>query len=182
MAERSFSQLPISSSHIGRRTGNTRRGIFPVSEYWIHAIPVIVFLCFFTLWIFSHSGSLFLRFFNLRKDFPEKMSLSDFGFGYSERHERWRDNVDTSSWEIHGREKRVSCQFSDSCFLCCFTSLLSSRRRRLYQSESHNFSQRNSIAAKCNPVGEQSKTATRSLISERRKVSFSFLLISFMNR
>ncbi|KAL9855682.1 putative protein kinase RLK-Pelle-RLCK-VIIa-1 family [Arabidopsis thaliana] len=40
------------------RTGNTRRGIFPVSEYWIHAIPVIVFLCFFTLWIFSHSVSV----------------------------------------------------------------------------------------------------------------------------
>ncbi|CAH8251520.1 unnamed protein product [Arabidopsis lyrata] len=58
MAERSFSQLPISSSHIGRKTQNSRRGIFPVSEYWIHAIPVIVFLCFFTLWIFSHSVSV----------------------------------------------------------------------------------------------------------------------------
>ncbi|CAA7026267.1 unnamed protein product [Microthlaspi erraticum] len=58
MTERSFSQLPISSSHGGRRMANTRRGIFPVSEYWIHAIPVIVFLCFFTLWIFSHSVSI----------------------------------------------------------------------------------------------------------------------------
>ncbi|CAH2038623.1 unnamed protein product [Thlaspi arvense] len=58
MTERSFSQLPISSSHGGRRTLNTRRGIFPVSEYWIHAIPVIIFVCFFTLWFFSHSVSL----------------------------------------------------------------------------------------------------------------------------
>ncbi|KAJ4871921.1 Protein kinase superfamily protein [Raphanus sativus] len=56
--ERSFSQLPISSSHGGRRMMNTRRGVFPVSEYWIHAIPVIIFLCFFTLWFFSHSVSL----------------------------------------------------------------------------------------------------------------------------
>ncbi|KAF8110300.1 hypothetical protein N665_0085s0029 [Sinapis alba] len=58
MAERSFSQLPISSSHGGRRMMNTRRGVFPVSEYWIHAIPVIIFLCFFTLWFFSHSVRL----------------------------------------------------------------------------------------------------------------------------
>ncbi|CAN8311583.1 unnamed protein product [Cochlearia groenlandica] len=58
MAERSFSQLPISLSHSSRRMINSRRGIFPVSEYWIHAIPVIVFLCFFTLWFFSHSVSL----------------------------------------------------------------------------------------------------------------------------
>ncbi|KFK43100.1 hypothetical protein AALP_AA1G080200 [Arabis alpina] len=58
MAERSFSQLPISSSHSGRRMINTRRGLFPISEYWIHAIPVIVFLCFFTLWCFSNSVSV----------------------------------------------------------------------------------------------------------------------------
>ncbi|CAH8357899.1 unnamed protein product [Eruca vesicaria subsp. sativa] len=58
MTERSFSQLPITSSHGGRRMMNTRRGVFPVSEYWIHAIPVIIFLCFFTLWFFSHSVSL----------------------------------------------------------------------------------------------------------------------------
>ncbi|KAJ0236011.1 Serine/Threonine-kinase RLCKVII protein [Hirschfeldia incana] len=57
-AERSFSQLPISSSHGGRRMMNASRGVFPVSEYWIHAIPVIIFLCFFTLWFFSHSVSL----------------------------------------------------------------------------------------------------------------------------
>ncbi|KAH0916708.1 hypothetical protein HID58_031154, partial [Brassica napus] len=52
------SELPISSSHGGRRMMNTRRGVFPVSEYWIHAIPVIIFLCFFTLWFFSHSVRL----------------------------------------------------------------------------------------------------------------------------
>ncbi|CAN7036152.1 unnamed protein product [Brassica rapa subsp. trilocularis] len=40
------------------RMMNTRRGVFPVSEYWIHAIPVIIFLCFFTLWFFSHSVRL----------------------------------------------------------------------------------------------------------------------------
>ncbi|CAN8303292.1 unnamed protein product [Cochlearia groenlandica] len=51
MAERSFSQLPISLSHNSRRIINSRRGIFTVSEYWI---PVLVFLCFFTLW-FSHT-------------------------------------------------------------------------------------------------------------------------------
>ncbi|XP_010521799.1 PREDICTED: uncharacterized protein LOC104800629 [Tarenaya hassleriana] len=57
MAERSF-LLPISSSQIGKRTQNARRGIFPAPEKWVHAIPAVVVFCFFVLWWFSHSVSI----------------------------------------------------------------------------------------------------------------------------
>ncbi|XP_024008089.1 LOW QUALITY PROTEIN: uncharacterized protein LOC112084045 [Eutrema salsugineum] len=58
MTERSFSQLPISSSHGGRWMFYSKRGIFSVSECGIHTLPEVIFLCFFTLWFFSHSVSL----------------------------------------------------------------------------------------------------------------------------
>ncbi|KAE8687252.1 Kinase superfamily protein [Hibiscus syriacus] len=48
--------LPVSipvgnAAKKGRRA--SRSGVFPLAEIWIHAIPLLVLLCFFILWWMS---------------------------------------------------------------------------------------------------------------------------------
>ncbi|KAE8732653.1 Kinase superfamily protein [Hibiscus syriacus] len=53
---RGGSQLPVSipaGNPAKKERGASRSGVFPLAEIWIHAIPVVVLICFFTLWWMS---------------------------------------------------------------------------------------------------------------------------------
>ncbi|KAK8605104.1 hypothetical protein V6N13_082561 [Hibiscus sabdariffa] len=50
------SHLPVSipmGNGAKKERGASRSGLFPLAEIWIHAIPVLVLLCFFILWWMS---------------------------------------------------------------------------------------------------------------------------------
>lgn len=58
---RAGSHLPVSipvgnAAKKERGGGASRSAMFPLAEIWIHAIPLLVLLCFFVLWWLSRPG------------------------------------------------------------------------------------------------------------------------------